>query len=213
MFFVDSDHTVLPYLFQTPHHKSERFTYPMFTFPQALHGLPGGRIAAQVVSPKPFYGNNLALHYQPRGCRNCIFARQRLPPVIGKQQAGTALATCIRLSVKPAVQGVFILVLALGAHGKDFHCCPCAVIGHILNDAEPRTAIGAIQERIAVPPVTPVQELREALIASGNVGGYSHELLPIVLTFRNEKIGTRVMGLYFLGVCPLYRRQRWRIRL
>src|SRR5690606_219733 len=43
--------------------------------------------------------------------------------------------------------------------------------GHVPHDGEPGTAVGAVEERVPVPAVTGVEQLRQALLARGGVGG------------------------------------------
>jgi hypothetical protein len=85
-------------------------------------------------------------------------------------QLRTTIPTSIRLGVKSSVPRVFVFGTAKGAHGKPLHSSTLPIVRDILNDAVPRSAVRAIQERIAKPPVLVREKLKETLGASGYIG-------------------------------------------
>jgi hypothetical protein len=71
--------------------------------------------------------------------------------------------------VKSTVQRVLVFLQALRTHPEGFHGRLGPVIGNVLDDGEPGTAMGAIDERVAVSPVFRIEELSPARIAGGNI--------------------------------------------
>src|SRR5262249_10288781 len=65
----------------------------------------------------------------------------------------------------------FILGPAERAHGKCGHGGALAVIGRAGDDREPRSAVGAIEEGIAITPVVRIEKLGQAVVASRHIGG------------------------------------------
>ena len=64
----------------------------------------------------------------------------------------------IGLGMKAPVQRIIVLRLTCRAHGEDAHGGLVAVIGDILDYSEARATVGAVDERIAVAPVSGIKE-------------------------------------------------------
>ena len=77
----------------------------------------------------------------------------------------------IRLRVKAPIQGIVILGLALGAHGKSGHRGLWPVVGNAARDSEARTAVRAIQKRIPIAPIRRVEQFAQAIGTGGGVCG------------------------------------------
>src|SRR5215207_10058440 len=75
----------------------------------------------------------------------------------------------VGLGVEPTISRVVVLSLALGAHLEVSHGGHGPVVGHRAGYSEPRTAVGAVGERIPVASVRRVKEFREAVLAGGDV--------------------------------------------
>ena len=73
--------------------------------------------------------------------------------------------------MEPAVGGVVVLGRARRAHGERGHGGERPVVGHVPDDGEPRAAVGAVDERVAVAAVVRVGELAQAVGAGRGVGG------------------------------------------
>ena len=73
--------------------------------------------------------------------------------------------------MKAAVEGVVVLNLTLGAHGKSGHRGLGAIVGNAAGDGEARSAVGAIQEWVAIASVRGIKQLTKAVGAGGSVGG------------------------------------------
>jgi hypothetical protein len=72
--------------------------------------------------------------------------------------------------MKAAVDGILVLFTALVTHPEEPHGRVRAVVRQLLDDAEARTAIGAIGEGIAVAPVEGIHHLGQAIVTGGDVG-------------------------------------------
>ena len=77
----------------------------------------------------------------------------------------------VRLGVEAAVARVVVLGLAGGAHDEAGHRRPRAVVRDAGDDREARAAVRAVDERVAIPPIGRVEELREAGVAGRDVRG------------------------------------------
>lgn len=75
-----------------------------------------------------------------------------------------------RLGVEPAVQWVEVLPLALPAHGEPGHRGGGPVVGDVPDDGEPRPAVGAVDEGMAVTPVGGVEQFGQAVITCRDIG-------------------------------------------
>jgi hypothetical protein len=73
--------------------------------------------------------------------------------------------------VKPSVFRIVILRLAYGAHFKVFHGGFRPIVGNVADDGIPGAAVGAVDKRIAEPPVFGVEQFFPAGVADGDVRG------------------------------------------
>jgi len=67
----------------------------------------------------------------------------------------------------PGPDGRPVLATAEGGHGG-----VRPVVGHVGNDGEPRPAVGAVDERVRIPPVRGVDEFGQAVGAHRAVRGH-----------------------------------------
>ncbi len=89
----------------------------------------------------------------------------------GSREARPAAGAARGLGVKPPVRRVVVLVGARHAHRKPGHGGERPVVGNVADDREPRTAVGAVDERVAEAAVGRVGQLAEAVGAGSGVGG------------------------------------------
>jgi hypothetical protein len=73
--------------------------------------------------------------------------------------------------VKAAVGGILVLAPTRGAEREPGHRRVRPVVRDGAHDREPRAALGAVDERVAVTAVGRVEELAQALVAGRDVGG------------------------------------------
>ena len=91
-------------------------------------------------------------------------------------------------SVKPAVEGLFVLAAAVGAHVEAPHSGVGAIVGERGDDAETRSAIRAIGEGVGAPPILWVKNLREAFVAGGDIGQHDRGLGAALLAVANREL-------------------------
>jgi len=77
--------------------------------------------------------------------------------------------TGIGLGVETSVQRVIILRLAAPAHGKNIHGSFGSVIGDILDDGIPGTAIGTVDKRIGKSSIFNINHLFETISTDRNI--------------------------------------------
>ena len=83
--------------------------------------------------------------------------------------ARTAHRARVGLRVEAAVARVLVLPPAGRTQREAPHRRPLAVVGQVLDDGEPRAAVGAVGERVVVAPVGRVEQLAPAVVAGGDV--------------------------------------------
>ena len=83
---------------------------------------------------------------------------------------GPTLGTRIGLRVVASVPGVPVLGPASLTLAKHRHARSLPVVGHLLDDRVPGTAVRAGDEGVAVAPVGGVEQLRPTAVAHGHVG-------------------------------------------
>ena len=97
--------------------------------------------------------------------------------VFAPADMGAAFEARVGLRVEAAVQRVAVLAGAALAHGEVLHGGALAVVGQLLDDGEPRPAVRAVDERVAVAAVVGVEQLARAVVAGGQVGRHERGLL------------------------------------
>src|ERR1051326_4866778 len=111
-------------------------------------------------------------------------------------QMRSAIRTGVWLRMETPVARVVIFGLTKPAHDEAFHRSVGAVVGQRLDDAEPRSAIGAVRERIAVAPVGRVEEFAHAVRAGRDVR--QHQGAP----FAGRAAGANFESLVTRGIQP-----------
>src|SRR5918912_4481104 len=94
---------------------------------------------------------------------------QLVPEAVQEPHLRAADRAGVGLGVEAAVGWVIVLSPALGAHLEVCHRGHGPVVGHRAGYGEPRAAVGAVGERIPVTPVCRIKELREAVLAGGDI--------------------------------------------
>ena len=75
----------------------------------------------------------------------------------------------IRLSVKSAVGGVVVFLLASAAHGKLRHRRQGPVVRNVLNDGKARSAVGAVDKGIAIATILWIDKLGHTVVTDRHV--------------------------------------------
>ena len=73
------------------------------------------------------------------------------------------------LGVVAAVGDVGVLAMAVFAHGERPHGGALPVVGHALDNGEPRPAVGAVEKGVAVPSVLGVSHLPQTVLTDAHV--------------------------------------------
>ena len=119
------------------------------------------RVAGHVIATQSFDGYDGPSAQHPRRPQEGIvgIAVQLVAEPVQQPQLRPADGAGVGLGVEPAVGRVVVLVKALGAHLEVRHGGHGPVVGHRAGYGEPRPAVRAVGERVAVAPVRGVEEL------------------------------------------------------
>ena len=157
------------------HHQGKRLVLPVLARAQPRHRLLVAGIAGEV---KP--ADALDRDDQPVGqpSRRTVDGVDRarysgpLSTRADEPHPRAAPGAGVGLGVKATIGRVVILPPAFVAHLEARHRRGRPVVGDAGDDREPRPAVGAVDERVAVPAIRGVEQLRQALPAGGRVGGH-----------------------------------------
>ncbi len=164
------DLAVLPRRGDVANHDRKRLLIAVLPLPQREHDRLIQGIARQVEASQSLERTDqTAANRRDEGGER-IGGLDSLAVCMQQLQLRPAGRTGIRLRVKTTIRWIFVLGSALGAHWETGHRRALPVIGRTRDDREPRPAVGAIQERIAVPAVARVEQLSQAKVASRHVG-------------------------------------------
>ena len=155
---------------QRAHHQRQRLARASLPFPEPVHRRGPGPVDGKVVSADALHRDD-ASSSEGRGRgeqRGLLLERWGLTGPEG--DPGTAHRARHRLGVEAAASGILVLGAAGRAEGELHHRRPRAVVGEIADDGVARPAVGAVDERIAVPPIGGIFHLPEARLAGGDVG-------------------------------------------
>ena len=92
-----------------------------------------------------------------------------------------------RLGVKAAVSRVVIFRGAVGAERKARHAGVGPVIRDGLDDSKARAAVGAVDERVAVPPIPRVKKFAPAIRADRQIRRNGQEVPRLILALANHE--------------------------
>ena len=131
--------------------------------------VPGA--AREVVAAEPLDRDDRAVEQRRRGGRDRIAGGERAAAGVEQRRMRAAGRAGVRLGVEAAVERVVVLRPAGCAHREAGHRRARAVVGDSAHDREPRAAVGAVDERVAVAAVAGVAQLVQARVAGRAVGG------------------------------------------
>ena len=160
---------------QIPQHDGEGLLVAVLSPPQFRHGGLAGRIADQVVSADAFHRPDAA---RANGLRRTPPADRRpqsaAPSSSRSRSAGPQSPAAGRLGMEPPIGRVLVFLAGTPAHREAGHRGPRTVVGAAGDDRQPRPAVRAIQERIAIAAVGRVEQLGEAGGTRCHVGRNQH---------------------------------------
>jgi len=163
---------------------------------QGLHSRSVGGIAHQVKAAQALDSQDFALRQPPPCSLKSLFALGKLlttcfePNLRATNRAGN------RLGVKAAVSRVVIFRGAVGAECKARHAGVGTVVWDGLDDSKARTAVGAVDERVAVPPIPRVKKFAPAIRADRQIRRNGQEVPCLILALANLE-------------CRINLRRRW----
>ena len=126
------------------------------------------------------------------GALDRIRRRNIVAVAADQRQAGTALRARIRLRVKTPVRRIVVLAPARLAHRERRHRRRGPVVGHVARDGEPRPAVGAVGERVAIAAVGRVEDFADAFRAGREIRRNRHAQVGAT---RARHDGERVQSL------------------
>src|SRR5579884_364303 len=97
--------------------------------------------------------------------------------------------TGVGLGMKAPIEWVVVLRLAGWTQWKDTHGCLVTIVGYILNNGEARAAVGAIDERVAVAPVSRIEEFMQTISTGGSIRRDERVAICTRLASGNHKDG------------------------
>ena len=145
----------------------ERPLLPVLARPQRRHRRLVGGVAGQVVAAEALDRHDRARPQQAGRDRQ----RVTVHPGPVEAEPGTAGRAAHRLRVEPPIAGIAVLPGAVGAHREPGHRREWTVVRDAGHHGEARAAVGAVDERVAVPAVGRVGQLGQAVGAGRGVRG------------------------------------------
>ena len=113
-------------------------------------------------------------------------------------QRGAAGRAGVGLGMEAAIARVVVLAPAGLAHRECRHGRLGAVVGHALEDAQPRPAVGAAGERVGKAPVEGIADLCQAAPAGRKIGA-DPERDPVIAPARQDTEGAAAPGRELVG--------------
>ena len=152
--------------FEVLHHDGKGLHRPPLALAQCPDSLFIAGITAQVKAADALDGDDPPIDDSLSGCDDGLTAP--FGPV-QEIDFGTTVVAADGLGIVTPRLGVGIFIFALRAHGKFAHTRPLAVIGHGVEDGQPRPAGRAVDEGMEIAAVRLVKEFFLTGIADGNV--------------------------------------------
>lgn len=161
-----------------PHHDRKRLVRATLAYAKALYGLVVARGDGELVAAEALHGDDAAVCEPSRGRpEGCVPGGDTLA-FLDEDHPWPARRAGVGLGVEPAVCRIVVLGATRVAHRERVHRRAAAVVGDAANDREPRSAIDAVDERIAPATVLGVEELAQACAARGGVGWNDRACTP-----------------------------------
>src|SRR5581483_5894752 len=113
---------------------------------------------------------------------------QGVAPIVPEFQLWAASRTSIGLGVKSAIGRVLVFGLTSSTHKEPAHRGIRPVVRQGIDDAEARSAAGAVGERIEVPSVLRIENLSPAFGTRRDVRHYDGSGIPARVAFANRKV-------------------------
>ncbi len=156
-------------------HQCERLGVPPLQSAKPRHHIALRCIAGELVPTDSLDRYDLAL-LDEAACRIHVIQHRKLleanrAPVKSHQpRARSAGMTGDCFGVKPAIRGVLVFRAAVRAHSEPRHRRLLSVVGNTRHDAQARSAIGAVGERVPETPSKRISCLSRTVLAKHRVG-------------------------------------------
>src|SRR5689334_2312501 len=158
---------------ESAHHHGKGLRLASLALAKALHDLGIVGTAGQMEAANPFDGYERPVPERTR-CRlddvPCTAEWHPMIRGVDEPCPRSTVMTRVRLRVEAAVRRVVILGATLRAHVEVRHGRERTIIRYAAHDRESRTAVRAIDERIAVAAIRRIEQLAEALVTGRTVG-------------------------------------------
>ena len=120
-------------------------------------------VAGKVKPAEPLDGRDATCAQSGGESRNWFRGVNGLAIGTDQLQAGPAGRARCGLRVEAAIGRIAVLTMTILAHGEVGHCGIGTVVGRAANDRQSRAAVGAVQERISVPPISGITHLANTI--------------------------------------------------
>ena len=174
-------------------HQRERLLLAVLAGAQGVDGRLVAREGREVVATESLHRHHGTRAHGRGGAGDRV--TDRLAAVGGAEaQPGPARSAADGLRVEPSVGRVVVLARARVAHGEAGHRGARAVVGNVAHDREPRPAVRAVEERVAVPTVGGIEELTETVVAGCRVCGHERASRPAGIARDDGEVGVTARG-------------------
>ena len=166
-FFGTLRYLALPaHCLHIPHHHRKRLERAILQLPKPPHRLVVASVAAEVKAADALNGHDAAPADKVPHLNQGILPRFR---AFQQVQFRSAVVAADWLSVIPPGPNIRILPVTFLAHGKFPHAGANPVVGHGVQNRQPRSAGRAVDKRMQVPPICRVEKLSLAVRTGGDV--------------------------------------------
>ena len=166
-FLCVAEAALAPHGVEAAQHDGEGLLRAAFALAQPLHGRLISCVTSEVKAADALDGDNAArLQHMPCACDCSMVALFTAKEI----DVRSAVVAAYGLRVVAARLGMGVFVTARRAHGERSHARTLAVVGHGVEDREPGTARGAVDERMEVAAVAFIEKFGLTLGTDGDVG-------------------------------------------
>ena len=138
--------------------------------------------------PRPFTATMAPLvNRGDRSLQRVVLARELRAGGVPQRERWPAGRTRVWLRVKPAIERILVLLAARSAHRECLHRRPLAIVRQVLDDAEARAAVRAVDERIPKAPIAGVEQLAETVGARSRDPGARTPKAPRARRWRGSR--------------------------
>ena len=172
-----------PHGIQVAHHQRKGLHRAFFQRAQPADGRGILRVAAKVKAADALDCGDLALCERAPDCGDRLPAAQLRPDDVNLRAAGIAADG---LRVIAAGRRVAVFRRAFRAHREGRHARAAPVVGHPVENRQPRTALRAVDERVQTAAVLRIKQLCTAAFTGRDIGR-NKDVAALVLALNDRK--------------------------